>query len=121
MAMSHGRHLDASFNNHSLAVCTLAMIIGQALGYDPMKLHELATGALPHDIGLLQLPRHRLRTSTPLSGEDLAAFHHHPQLGAMAIETQRDFPQTVRQVVAEHYVTPDGKDYPSDTSAGFTT
>ena len=57
MAMSHGRHLDASFNNHSLAVCTLAMIIGQALGYDPMKLHELATGALlPHDIGLLQLP-----------------------------------------------------------------
>jgi putative nucleotidyltransferase with HDIG domain len=121
MAMSHGRHLDASFNNHSLAVCTLAMIIGQALGYDPMKFHELATGALPHDIGLLQLPRHLLRTSTPLSGEDLAAFHHHPQLGAMAIETQRDFPQTVRQVVAEHHVTPDGNGYPSDTSAGFTT
>jgi HD-GYP domain-containing protein (c-di-GMP phosphodiesterase class II) len=52
MAMSHGRHLDASFNNHSLAVCMLAMIIGRALGYDPMKFHELATGALPHDIGL---------------------------------------------------------------------
>ena len=56
MAMSQGRQLDASFNNHSLAVCTLAMIIGQGLGYDPMKLHELATGALLHDIGLLQLP-----------------------------------------------------------------
>ena len=65
MAISHGRHLDASFNNHSLAVCTLAMIIGQALGYDPMKLHELVTGALLHDIGLLQLPRHLSHTSTP--------------------------------------------------------
>ena len=39
----------------------------------------------------------------------------------MAIETQRDFSQTVRQVVAEHHVTPDGSGYPSDTSAGSTT
>jgi putative nucleotidyltransferase with HDIG domain len=120
MAMSHGRHLDASFNNHSLAVCTLAMIIGQALGYDPMKLHELATGALLHDIGLLQLPPHLFRTSTPLSGEDLAAFRHHPRLGAIAIEAQRDFPLTVRQVAAEHHVTSDGQGYPSETSASST-
>jgi putative nucleotidyltransferase with HDIG domain len=120
MAMSHGRHLDASFNNHSLAVCTLAMIIGQALGYDPMKLHELATGALLHDIGLLQLPPHLSRASAPLSGEDLAAFHHHPRLGAIAIEAQRDFPQTVCQVAAEHHVTLDGQGYPSETSAGYT-
>ena len=120
MATSHGQHLDASFNNHSLAVCTLAMIIGQALGYDPMKLHELATGALLHDIGLLQLPHHLFCTSTPLSGEDLAAFHHHPRLGAIAIEAQRDFPQTVRQVAAEHHVTPDGQGYPSETSADST-
>ena len=120
MAMSHGRHLDASFNNHSLTVCTLAMIIGQSLGYDPMKLHELATGALLHDIGLLQLPLHLFRTSTPLSGDDLAAFHHHPRLGAIAIEAQRDFPLAVRQVAAEHHVTPDGQGYPSETSASST-
>jgi putative nucleotidyltransferase with HDIG domain len=120
MAMSHGRHLDASFSNHSLTVCTLAMIIGQALGYDLKKLHELATGAFLHDIGLLQLPRHLFRTSTPLSGEDLAAFHHHPRLGAIAIEAQRDFPQMVRRVAAEHHVTPDGQGYPSETSASST-
>ena len=120
MAMSHGRQLDASFNNHNLAVCTLSMIIGQALGYDPMKLHELATGALLHDIGLLQLPPHLSRASTPLAGEDLAAFHHHPRLGAIAIEAQRDFPRTIRQVVAEHLVTLDGQGYPSETSAAST-
>ena len=120
MAMSHGRHLDASFNNHSLAVCTLATIIGQALGYDLMKLHELATGALLHDIGLFQLPRHLFRTSTPLSCEDLAAFHHHPRLGAIAIESQREFPQTVRRIAAEHHVTLDGRGYPAETSAGST-
>jgi len=120
MAMSHGRHLDASFNNHSLAVCTLAMILGQALGYDPIQLNELATGALLHDIGFLQLPEHLFRTSTPLSGEDLTASHHHPRLGAIAIEAQRDFPKTVRQVAAEHHVTLDGRGYPSETPAGST-
>ena len=120
MAMSQGRHLDAPFNNHSVAVCTLAMIIGQALGYDLMKLHELATGALLHDIGFLQLPRHLFHTTTALSGEDLEAFHHHPRLGAIAIETQHGFPQIVRQIAAEHHVTPDGQGYPSETSAGST-
>ena len=120
MAMSHGRHLDASFNNHSLTVCTLAMIIGQALGYNPIQLYELATGALLHDIGLLQLPDHLFRTSTPLSNEDLTAFHHHPRLGAIAIEAQHDFSQTVRQIAAEHHVTPDGYGYPSETPAGST-
>jgi len=120
MAMSYGRHLDASFNNHSLAVCTLAMIIGHALGYNPIQLNELATGALLHDIGLLQLPTHLFRTSTPLCSEDLAAFRHHPRLGAIAIEAQRRFPQTVRQVAAEHHVTPDGQGYPAETSADST-
>ena len=120
MAMSHGRHLDASFNNHSLTVCTLAMIIGQALGYNPIQLHELATGALLHDIGLLQLPDHLFHTSTPLSSEDLVAFHHHPRLGAIAIEAQHNFSQTVRRIAAEHHVTPDGHGYPSETSGGST-
>ncbi len=120
MALSHGSQLDASFNNHSLAVCTLATIIGQTLGYDLMKLHELATGALLHDIGLLQLPRHLLRISKPLSGEDLATLHHHPRLGAVAIEAQHEFPQIVRRIAAEHHVTLDGQGYPSETSAGST-
>jgi putative nucleotidyltransferase with HDIG domain len=120
MAMSHGRQVDASFNNHSLTVCTLAMIIGQALGYNPIQLHELATGALLHDIGLLQLPDRLFRTSTFLSGEDLASFHHHPRLGAIAIEAQHDFPQMVRQIAAEHHVTLDGQGYPSETPAGST-
>ena len=117
MAMSQGRHLDASFNNHSLTVCTLAMIIGQALGHDPIKLHELATGALLHDIGFSQLPLRLFRTSTPFSHEELADFHHHPRLGAIAIEAQCDFSQTVRRIAAEHHVTPDGQGYPSETSA----
>jgi putative nucleotidyltransferase with HDIG domain len=120
MAMSHGRQVDASFNNHSLTVCTLAMIIGQALGYNPIQLHELATGALLHDIGLLRLPDRLFRTSTFLSGEDLAAFHHHPRLGAIAIEAQHDFSQMVRQIAAEHHVTLDGQGYPSETSGGST-
>ena len=121
MAMSHGRQLDASFNNHSLTVCTLSMIIGHALGYDPLKLHELATGALLHDIGLLQLSPHLSRASTPLTSEDLATFRHHPRLGAIAIEAQREFPPTVRQVAAEHHVALDGQGYPCETSPGSTS
>ncbi len=58
--------------------------------------------------------------SAPLSGEDLVAFRHHPRLGAIAIESQRDFPQAVRQIAAEHHVTLDEQGYPSETPAGST-
>ena len=119
-ALSLGRNLDDSISNHSLAVCTIAMLIGQTLGYDIKTLHELAAGALLHDIGLLQLPRHLRHMSSPLSGDDLTAFQQHPRIGAIMIEAQRDFPQIVRCIAAEHHVSPDGRGYPTETSAGYT-
>jgi len=119
-AMSEERPFDPSLGDHSLAVCMLAMIMGQALGYDSIQLKDLATGALLHDIGLLQLPPHLFHTVAPLSVKDRATFGLHPPIGSMMIEAQPEFSQTVCRIAAEHHVTPDGRGYPPEISAGST-
>lgn len=115
--VSQERPFDPSLSDHSLTVCMLAMMMGQSLGYDPIQLNDLGNGALLHDVGLLQLPLQLLHPSTPLSGKDLATFRLHPQIGAIMIEAQPEFPKAVCRIAAEHHVTPDRKGYPSEISA----
>ena len=116
-AVSQERSFDPSLSDHSLTVCMLAMIMGRALGYGPIQLSELGSGALLHDVGHLQLPLQLLHSSAPLSGKDLGAFRLHPQIGSIMIEAQAEFPQAVCRIAAEHHVTPDGRGYPPDISA----
>lgn len=120
-AMSEERPFDPSLGDHSLTVCMLAMIMGQALDYDLIQLKDLATGAFLHDIGLLQLPPHLFHTVAPLSGKDRATFRLHPPIGSIMIEAQPAFSQAVCRIVAEHHVTPDGRGYPPEISADSTT
>ena len=119
-AMSEERPFDPSLGDHSLTVCMLAMIMGQALGYDSTQLKDLATGALLHDTGLLQLPPHLFHTVAPLSVKDRATFCLHPPIGSIMIEAQPGFSQAVCRIVAEHHVTPDGRGYPPEISADST-
>ena len=119
-AMSEERPFDPSLGDHSLTVCMLAMIMGQALGYDPIQLKDLATGALLHDIGLLQLPPHLFHTVAPLSKKDRATFCLHSPIGSIMIEAQPEFSQAVCRIAAEHHVTPDGRGYPPEISADST-
>ncbi len=124
MAMSHTRGADPLLSAHALTTCTLSMIMGQALDFNPLELHELATGALLHDMGLLRLP-HPLRqrihnTSAPLTGREQGLFESHPRQGAIELEQEGGFSLQVRRIVAEHHVTPDGKGYPPETHPNGT-
>jgi HD-GYP domain-containing protein (c-di-GMP phosphodiesterase class II) len=120
-AVSQERPFDTSLSDHSLTVCMLATIMGKALGYDSIQLNELATGALLHDVGLLQLPSQLVHPATPLSGKDLATFCLHPPIGSIMIEAQPAYSQTVCRIANEHHVTLDGKGYPPETSPESTT
>lgn len=124
MAMSQARGCDHALSNHALVSCTLSLLLGQAAKLDLLQLHNLAIGALLHDIGLLRLPRHvtdGLRnTSRPLSPHDQDLYESHPRLGAVYLEQEGNFPLEVRRIVAEHHATGDGKGFPRETNPAWT-
>jgi HD-GYP domain-containing protein (c-di-GMP phosphodiesterase class II) len=124
MAMNEARGADPMLSAHALAVCTLSMIMGQAFDFNPLQLQELATGALLHDTGLIQLPpplRQRIHdTSRSLTVEERSLFESHPRQGAVELEREGGFSLEVRRIVAEHHATLDGKGYPRETRPNGT-
>lgn len=85
-----------------------------------IRLQELATGALLHDIGLLHISPRLLRRPATLSGKDLDEYQRHPRLGAIVLEARQEFAAEVLHIVAEHHATPEGKGYPRETQGQAT-
>lgn len=125
MALSQQRGGDSSLSQHALSTCTLALVVGQSFGYNPLELQELALAALLHDLGLLQIPasiiQRSANTSSPLSAHDKKIFQSHPGLGILALERQGGFGTRVLQIIGENHVRLDDAGYPQGTKGEFTS
>ncbi|HVG02064.1 MAG TPA: DUF3391 domain-containing protein [Nitrospira sp.] len=125
MAFSQGRDGNNSLSEHALATCSFSMILAHAAAYDLFALQDLATGALLHDIGLLQVPSSILKrihdTSTTLSELNRQSYESHARSGAILLERQGGFSQAVEQIVAEHHAYLNGSGFPVETKGAFTS
>jgi HD-GYP domain-containing protein (c-di-GMP phosphodiesterase class II) len=125
MAFSHERTEDPLLSQHALAVSGLSMILAHAAGLDLFTQQDVVTGALLHDIGLLQLPadlRHRCnKTSGPLSFQEQQLYRSHPRLIAMALQRQGAFSPAICQMVADHHALLNNTGFPAETRGAFTS
>ena len=96
----HGRHTTA-----------ISLLIGQAIGLTPNKLHDLKLAALLHDIGLLMLPRELTIGANQLDPESYVAVQNHPRLGASLLEPFF-FLREASILIAHHHERWDGSGYP---------
>ena len=119
MALSQHRGGDSSLSQHALATCTLALMLGQTYHLNPLELQELATAALLHDIGLLQIPPRLISrafvTSPPLSELERRKFRTHPRLSVEALERQGGFDASILHLVGHHHPA-----YTVDSSQGLS-
>ncbi|HET9960859.1 MAG TPA: DUF3391 domain-containing protein, partial [Nitrospiraceae bacterium] len=92
MAFSQGRETDPFLSQHAVAACSFSLILGRAADIDLLVMQELATGALLHDIGLLQVPKRILRrihdTSTTIPDQERRTYEGHCRGGAITLERQ---------------------------------
>ncbi|MGE0276744.1 MAG: HD-GYP domain-containing protein [Nitrospiraceae bacterium] len=125
MAFSRERDEDPLLSQHALAVSGLAMMLAHAADFDLIALLDVATGALLHDIGLLQLPTDLRRrcheTSGLFSGRQQELYRSHPRLAAMALQRQGSFSPAICQLVADHHALLDNTGFPAETPGRFTT
>jgi HD-GYP domain-containing protein (c-di-GMP phosphodiesterase class II) len=124
MALSQDRSDDPLLSQHAMATCGLSMILAYAAGFDLLALQSVATGALLHDIGLLQLPAYLRRrchqTSAPLSRREQLLYQSHARLSAMILQRQGLFPSSVCQLAADHHALLDNTGFPQETQGAFT-
>jgi HD-GYP domain-containing protein (c-di-GMP phosphodiesterase class II) len=125
MALSQNRAGDSALSQHALTTCTLSLVLGQAFKFNPLELQELATAALLHDIGLLQIPppivlRSHI-TSSPLPQHEQQQFHAHPRLSVLTLERQGGIESAVLHLIGDHHAYLDGSGYPRETRGEFTS
>ncbi len=125
MVFSQGREANAPLSQHALATCSFSMILAHAADYNLLTIQELATGALLHDIGLLQVPTTILQrihdTSTTLPEQTRRTYEAHPRAGAILLERRGGFTKLVEQIVAEHHAYLNGSGFPAETGGAFTS
>jgi putative two-component system response regulator len=102
---------DPRSAGHSERVAAMAMSTAAALGLSPREFEAVGKGALLHDIGRLGVPEDVLAAPHPFTGENLAAYRRHPEIGERILKPLRSLVGVV-DVVRHHHERLDGSGYP---------
>lgn len=124
MALSQNQPGESMLSQHALTTCTLSLVLGQALQFNPLELQELATAALLHDIGLLHIRpaiRHRVHAVSGLSQAEMSEFETHPHRGVRTLQGQGGFDASVLHLIANHHEYLDDSGYPKEARGEFTS
>lgn len=101
---------------HSVNVSVLSTMIGTLLHYSTEKLHELALGALLHDIGKVMLPLSIITKPSKLLPEEIEVIQTHPACGYELLSKCEELPPCVKIIAQQHHEKFQGGGYPSGIS-----
>lgn len=100
-------------SRHSLHVSSVAIAIGVMLGLDDDSLHDLGTGCLIHDVGMLKLDRSLYRAKRRLTRHERSIVAEHPILTLEALACPGVKLSRISRIVAyQIHERCDGSGYP---------
>src|SRR5918999_5881350 len=111
---------DAYTEEHTRRVALRAVQVGEELGLSPLRLRELATGAIVHDVGKLAVPDLILKKPDKLTPEEFQTVQRHSETGYRTLK-ELGFRESVRQLVLDHHERLDGSGYPRGLSGPAIT
>ena len=98
---------------HSLSVCSLAILTAIKLGYSRESLHDIGVGCLLHDIGLQYLTiSYQNEDVTTMSRAEIAEFKRHPVYAYSALRNEKWLSDTAKAMILYHHERLDGSGYP---------
>lgn len=109
--------ISASDNNvysHSVNVCVLATIIGTHMGYNMLKLKDVSTSAMLHDIGKIKILNDKKLLAQFKTEEELDNYVElmHPKVGYDFLADQHVWNAYVKVTALMHHERSDGSGYP---------
>jgi putative nucleotidyltransferase with HDIG domain len=102
---------EHEMGNHSLRVTEFSLIIARACDVRGRDLVDLYCGALLHDIGKIGIPDAVLHKTGPLTPDEQAIMHTHPEIGQRIIGHIGYFSRAA-EIIRSHHEHFDGTGYP---------
>jgi putative nucleotidyltransferase with HDIG domain len=97
---------------HSINVCVFVTALANHAGVDRTDVHELAVGALLHDVGKSQVPKAILTKNGPLTNEEFAIMRQHVEWGAQLLRQHGRLSSLSMIPVLQHHEKLDASGYP---------
>ena len=108
-------HDDYTFM-HSVAVCTLMVVLARQLGYDEATVREAGLSGLVHDLGKAKIPLSVLNKPGKLTAEEYQVIKEHPAIGHRLLLESGIRNELALDVCLHHHERPDGQGYPDALS-----
>lgn len=102
---------------HSLETCIYSVIVGRSLGYSKDELRKLATGALLHDIGKINIPKEVLFKPGQLDKDEFEIMKKHSFIGGEMLKSLGIWDEEVVNIALHHHEKLDGSGYPFGINA----
>ncbi len=106
------KNLDSYTYQHSVNVAVLSLIMGIEQGLERQQLHELAIGALVHDIGKVFIEPTLLSKKEPLRDAEFDCIKEHAFKGYEYLKDLRDMKGSSKRIIWEHHERLDASGYP---------
>lgn len=107
------RDYDNYTYSHSLYVGMLGVVLGRQLNLPALRLTEIATAGLLHDIGKLDISTQIINKAGPLSDEEFFQVKAHPTLAESRLKFLPGCRPPIIQGVSTHHEHFNGDGYPS--------
>ena len=109
-AMTRAR--DCFTARHQLRVAVLSILVARRMGLDAQLVHQIAEGALVHDIGKIVIPMDILNKPFRLSTEERVLMGTHTRAGR-DILSDAGFGAAILEIAMMHHERLDGSGYPA--------
>ncbi len=109
---------SADIYEHSLNLCTMAVLTALKLYQPEDVVHDIGVGCLLHDIGLRYLTIcYENQNLSSLSEADMVEFKKHPVYGYSALKDEQWISDTAKNIILYHHERLDGSGYPLHATA----
>ena len=103
--------MDNYTRSHSKKVKELALILAEALNFEPLEISRLETCAILHDVGKISITNDILNKHGQLTEDEWKLIKTHPVVGANIISHARQFKACIPGILY-HHERYDGSGYP---------
>lgn len=104
---------SADIYEHSISICSLAILTALKLNVESEKIHDIGVGCLLHDIGLRYTTvDYNNRDMDTLSKQELAAYKKHPIYGYTSLKDEPWISELSKSIILYHHERLDGSGFP---------
>lgn len=109
---------NADVYEHSLSICSMAVVTAYKLGLIKEMIHDIGVGCLLHDLGLRYLTLdYENKDISDLSPADIMEYKKHPIYGYTTLQEENWLSEISKNIILSHHERIDGSGYPLRTTA----